>query len=321
LTIKFDSQSTNTPTFSQSCARKFPKKLFEKLVYKLGPVIPGLASGAVPQGLAYSANHGMFLITAYLDNGTPSQLFFIDEKSGKLQKSFSLYQKLGTPLLGHVGGVATDGKIVWIASDGYLYTYQPFDLIYPKISSETIIVAIDIVETETLADYVTFYDGVIYVGEFYLQDKQSTKPSHHLKNQDGKEFLGWLCGYRNGKIEHIFATRSKVQGAAFSKDKIYLSISYGRDVPSQIEIYNNPLNNTPHTTIHFGSNNREIKVWFLDDNILDGTIEFPPMAEGIALDAEKLTVLVESGAEKYQQNGLGPVDYLIHLPLNNIHFE
>jgi hypothetical protein len=44
------------------------------------------------------------------------------------------------------------------------------------------------------------------------------------------------------------------------------------------------------------------------------------MTEGITLDAEKLTVLVESGANKYQQNGLGPVDNLVHIPLNSILF-
>ena len=171
MTLILDSQPIITPKFSQNCARNVPKKLFGKLVYKVGPVIPGLASGVVPQGLAYSVNQGLFLLTAYLENGTPSQLFLVDEQSGILKKSFSLCNKAGSPHFGHVGGVATDGNLVWVVSDGFMYSYQPFEHFDKQSTSANFLNAIEEVQTEAQADYVTFYDGVIYVGEFYLADR------------------------------------------------------------------------------------------------------------------------------------------------------
>jgi hypothetical protein len=39
------------------------------------------------------------------------------------------------------------------------------------------------------------------------------------------------------------------------------------------------------------------------------------MSEGIAVDHDQLTILVESGANKYLEGGLGAVNCLVHLPL------
>ncbi len=42
------------------------------------------------------------------------------------------------------------------------------------------------------------------------------------------------------------------------------------------------------------------------------------MAEGIVVVNDQLTVLLESGAKKYKEGSLGPVDCLIHISLLDI---
>ena len=52
-------------------------------------------------------------------------------------------------------------------------------------------------------------------------------------------------------------------------------------------------------------------MWFLDGRNLVRENRFAPMSEGIALVGDKVAVLTESGAQKYQLLGKGPVDHLI----------
>jgi hypothetical protein len=47
-------------------------------------------------------------------------------------------------------------------------------------------------------------------------------------------------------------------------------------------------------------------------------INFPPMSEGITIIDGKLAVLPESGAEKYQRGGLGPIDHIILMNLEEL---
>jgi hypothetical protein len=133
------------------------------------------------------------------------------------------------------------------------------------------------------ADYLTYHDGTLFVGEFYRKSTHITNPYHHLSNSKGKNFKAWMVGYRNGQLDAILATRGKVQGAAFHGDKIYLSISYGRKKPSRIGVYKNPLLGPPSSMVIIQPNDRKIGVWFLDRSVHLGTIPFPPMSEGITV--------------------------------------
>ena len=302
--------------FSQAYIRPLPEKLFLGLHFQTGAVIPGLKEGAVPQGLAYARKKNLFLITAYVQDGkTPSQLFLVDEATGDLVQSFSLANKDGSPHFGHVGGVGTDGKTVWVASDRKVLVYRPFETVRNDAAS-MLLTAKEEWIPETRADYLTYDRGSVHVGEFYLSGRHETKPSHHLTNDRGERFSAWMAGYREGRVHSILATRDKVQGALFHGDRIYLSVSYGRNKRSRIEIHRNPMDDPPEANVQLRPAGEETGVWFLDSSNHLGTVDFPPMTEGITAKNGELVVLVESGANKYQTGGLGPVDFLIHLPMD-----
>ncbi len=169
--------TSKLPTFSQRNARPIPVHLFGKIEFQTGPVIPGLEEGAIPQGLAYDCHRKLYLISAYMPYGIPSQLFLVDKQTEKLLHSFSLSDIDGKPHVGHVGGVATDGENVWIASDGVVLHYRPFEHIGSVNRS---IIAVKEFIPETQADYLSWYGQTLWVGEFFLEGQYGNKKSSQI---------------------------------------------------------------------------------------------------------------------------------------------
>jgi len=60
-------------------------------------------------------------------------------------------------------------------------------------------------------------------------------------------------------------------------------------------------------------NNKNIPLRYLDGKNHIHTVEFPPMSEGIAYINDKLAILTESVAKKYQKGGKGPIDNIIYM--------
>ncbi|MEK6249272.1 MAG: hypothetical protein N2C12_13905, partial [Planctomycetales bacterium] len=110
--------------------------------HKLGPVIPGLREGAVPQGLAYWKQIDAYLLSHYFDGGRPSCLTVIDRESGKLLGTYALKEDDDRWHSGHVGGVAVNADTVWVASEGKIYRYQTEDLNEKNISGELVPVSV-----------------------------------------------------------------------------------------------------------------------------------------------------------------------------------
>jgi hypothetical protein len=82
-----------------------------------------------------------------------------------------------------------------------------------------------------------------------------------------------------------------------------------------IVVYRNPIGDEPHTTVTLSNGNR-VPLWFLDGENYLGEIDFPPMSEGIVMIGNQLAVLSESGANKYQFGGKGPVDRVMLLDVS-----
>ena len=60
----------------------------------------------------------------------------------------------------------------------------------------------------------------------------------------------------------------------------------------------------------------EVPLWFLDGDNYLGEIDFPPMSEGVVMIENRLAVLSESGASKYQLGGKGPLDVVVFLDVS-----
>lgn len=100
---------------------------FEK--FEQGFAIEGLDDGAVPQGItAFYATYDTtdengapkkdtqqyFLISAYMNDGSPSRIYVTGQKTGYVGYVTMLNED-GTPHAGHVGGIATNGARLWLS--------------------------------------------------------------------------------------------------------------------------------------------------------------------------------------------------------------
>lgn len=312
----FTQESSPVPQLHQEIPREISTGLLNIKNYRLGPVIPGLQQGAIPQGLSYSKKYNSIFISFYFGTHIPSVVSVIDRSNNASIGTFALKESLNSFHYGHVGGLTVSDNFVWVSSNGKLYKYKISDI--TNNTSSRALVPISAIETETKASFVTYYQEVLFVGEFAYGGKYKTKNLHHIENRDGVKHYAWVCGYnvdtkRNG-LKYILSIRQKVQGICITDKYIFLSISYGRRNRSIIEVYKNPLQEQPHRTVTL-ENGLKAPLWYLDGKNIIREIDFPPMSEGITLIDGKLAVLPESGAEKYQNGGLGPLDHIILIDL------
>ncbi len=308
----FIDAAASVPQLHQKAPRKITNGLIKIKNYQLGPVIPGLQQGGVPQGIAYSKRYHLIFISFYFDTHIPSAISVIDSSSHKAIGTFSLKESADDFHYGHVGGLAIHDPFISVSSENKIYKYQLADLV--KGASSKPLLPVSSATTETNASFAGYHKNILFVGEFAHGSRYPTKISHHMKNREGLKHYAWVCGYdidqENHRPKLILSIRQNVQGIYITDDYIFLSISYGRRNRSVIAVYNNPLRTQPHTKVTFGKGEK-VPLWYLDGKNLIKEIDFPPMSEGITLINGKLAVLSESGAQKYQKGGMGPLDYLI----------
>lgn len=316
---------TTPSPFDGSLEQTAPLTISEKLHLPEGAepafVISGLQQGAIPQGMTYLPDSMRFLTSHYFDNGNPSCIVSTDWKSGKAITTFQLLEPDGSEHTGHVGGLATDGTSLWIASDKHLFrgdlsglhdseepaTFQTLEKIRTEATEE--------------AAFCSVFDNLIWTGEFALGSKFSTHASHKNMARDGQSHSAWLCGHDPSKgfkhPEKIISIPDRTQGAIASGSHIILSRSYGRRNPGSLEIYSNPLKENPHKSVET-STGQKAPLWFLDSKNLIRTIELPPMSENICIHDGYLYILFESGARKFRWFGKPPLDYVLKLKLEEI---
>jgi hypothetical protein len=297
--------------------------------HTVGPTIPGLREGAIPQGLAFWVRQNWLLISCYFphEDGRPSVVVAIDAKTGKLVRCLTLVEDSGKAHTGHVGGLAVSNKYLWVGS-GQLYRAPLKDIAAAKPVDHLRLQKLFHAECD--ASYVAYDDKRVWVGEFVTTQDEKFKgnPAHHMQDRNGTEKYAWACGYALDADENVtgaadgsapapaavLSTRQSVQGMAFLEGRIVLSTSFGGK-DSVLAAYSNPLageRSEPDKTVKVGDT--KVPLWFLDGKNKAGKeIEFAPMSEGITAVGKRLAVICESGAEKYQKDGHTPLDNIIIL--------
>ncbi|RJX38846.1 hypothetical protein D3P09_15065 [Paenibacillus pinisoli] len=299
-----------------------------------GPVIPGLAEGVVPQGIAYDEGLDWLVTVSYMDDGRPGVLSVMQASTGVQLESLALMNENGTPYMGHAGGVSIIGEHVWVASETYLYRLDVADIEAAQHGGEVRFTGV--IPVPLQAAFMTYADGVLWVGEFYEAKSYPTDPQHHIANRDGETHYAWMAGYElsvdtglpgadnwNGDKaatatpDYLFSIREKVQGAAFDDSNVYLSTSYGRANDSTLFRYRTPdLAGTPHASAVV--NGVTVPLWFLDGQSAaetNASLVTVPMSEGIAVAGGELYVLLESGANKYRYTTTFIMDRMLKLNL------
>jgi hypothetical protein len=296
--------------------------------HKIGPTIPGLKhQGAIPQGLAFweHKSHKWLLISCYFDDGRPSVVVALEaQKPHKMVRCLTLVEASGQAHAGHVGGLAVSHKYLWIGS-GLLYRVPLADVLAAKLFDHLRLQTP--FKAECNASYVGYHDKRVWVGEFVdsKDPKHKGNPEHFMKARDGTNKHAWIAGYAldadenlkgaaggNHPLPAVLSVGEHVQGMAFLGGRIILSTSSGRTTNSTLAAYTDPLRKKHHTTKKVGD--KTFQVWFLDKKNHKWDIHFPPMSEGITAHGKGLAAICESGAEKYQTGGHGPLDSVIFFP-------
>ena len=177
----------------------------------------------------------------------------------------------------------------------------------------------------TKGSFAAFSDDILWFGDFIESDDE-TKGSSTLTTtlDNGETFYAYCEGYilENGlpKFKRINSTQTgyipdyyiaipeQVQGMAFSKTgDIIFSTSYGRKNNSEIHIYKDILISERVGTIDIDGN--IIDLLACNNENKEKTITALPMSEGMTQSKYGVTLIFESGAEKYRQHrGKFPVD-------------
>jgi len=284
-------------------------------------IIPGLKEGYVPQGIAYIEKENCFVISAYKD-GTASILTLADATDGKMIKTLIICNNDGSHYTGHAGGVAVSKKNIWISS-GSKIRKIPLAYINETKDGEKVHITQEF-DAYTNASFITFYNNVLWVGEFFHDNNYLTDISHYLTAKSGERNHSWIAGFILDDDEkpsdipdYIISIPDIVQGVAFSANgNIAISQSYGRGNDSTIQIHENILKNTPYKFRIIEG--KEIPIWVLSYDSLINKITVYPMSEGIIILDDFLYVLYESATKKYRLTTRYATEHIWKTPLSSI---
>lgn len=274
--------------------------------------IPGLSDDLVPQGISYDEESGLFLVTGYQKDHTPSPVYLVDRATGETEGKVLLLMPDGSDFVAHAGGLSVFGDYVFVAggSDACLYVY----------SRDAILNAENGDRIPCLGTFDTFFgdrdgitvaftsahDGMLTVGEFYRDPNYLTPDSHKFTTPAG-DFQQALAvtytvsddpdavfGLHPVPVE-AYALPDLVQGMAFYDGKVWLSTSYAVAF-SGIYAYDRS------TLQPFGTlptSEGEIPLYGLDSAALTDSFQLPPMSEEIEFVDGKMYTMCESASNLY----------------------
>ncbi len=239
------------------------------------------------QGLAYDGKN--LLVGSYHDgNGdgdgdkpigpglTPSRLTYVDYQTGKEAGNVYLNGKgdVGAPT--HTGGVATDGKHVWVSSNEHVYVYDKAELDAAQDSGVPVD-AIDVVKTPAHS-YVTYAQNKLFVGDY------ENNQLYEFPIEDGSP--------NPAKAGAPITTPNNVQGVVVRDDEFIFSSSDG---------HSGKFYRQDRTPELFDFNNREeIELKGGEPGNEDG-YDSHGIEEAVEIDGE-IVLAHESGAYGYQKN-------------------
>lgn len=254
----------------------------------------------VPQGICFADDY--VVLSAYDSEGKHNSILYVLSKENR--------EYLTTIVLedkNHVGGVAYDGKHLWIAKSG--------DNALSCISYERIHAAVNLKEDSVgvvydatyaiscRASFVDYYDGMLWVGVFEKEGQGvSVLRGFSLEEHEGTTGLFpkdelFLPELANG------AAILDVAGATY----LMVDSSHGRNQDSKVRIYKLNMN---------GDDYENAICQFCTEYV------FPPMLEEVSVDGDVAYFVFESAATKYSGDWFYrckyPVDRVCAMPLEKL---
>ncbi len=250
--------------------------------------IVGNKDGYVPQGMAYDSKHDIILQTSYNGNGKISKLYIINYNNKELVKEMRLFKADGTENHLHVGGVATDGKTVWITSDYQVNEYLLEDI----LSSDNDFIGSSKEKKLPIRGDFCYFDGsYLWIGDFFL------KPFYPVPNDTPLLLKYSLKGLDYNKPDLAASLPKMVQGMTITnKNEFVFTRSFTYLIKSDLATYKNIFNNDPDT---YNLKGHKIPYYHFTKKELIKSEKLPPMAEGLFYKNKNLYILFESSSDHY----------------------
>lgn len=242
-----------------------------------------------PQGLLFVEQY--VFISSYSGNrGELGKVRVYDRESGEPLLTLGLDEN------SHLGGIAFDGKFLWICNSSKMALERiPYAFVLQMLREQkgnTIDIRnlVELYRVNNIPSTVTYYDNQLWVATHSVWTN-STMISYRYEKEVDRLVS-----------QDSFWIPSKVQGVAFSeKGEVYLSTSYGRKNASHIMKYDS--------------------LYAMSQNVKSyrGKIKIPPCSEGILYENKKLYILFESAGTKYLEGtdgkgkSIAPIDKILIL--------
>lgn len=268
--------------FKKSKAYKEYKEFRQNVLYKKSFVLPGMkktniggfnSSKMVPQSIAFAGEY--LLISAYDLSGEQESVIYIMKKSTR-----KYITSIVLPHRGHVGGMAYDGKNIWI-SYGKNVQCLKFSVIdsaaksgkaYSEVYSFTTQIAVP-----DTASYVEYYKDRLWVGTY---------------NETAKKYMyGFVIENKTGvptlKQTNKMLMPNRTQGVAFTSDGEMIISRSCQTRPGKsgflcrLDVYK-PTWNLAKKSVKKNSKKK--------------TVQMPPMNEGIVVSGAYTYLVFESPA-------------------------
>ena len=264
--------------------------------------IPGLNSGVVPQGFHYLADRDIYLMSGYMKDHTSARIY-IQEADGKT-RFVELQNADGSAYDEHAGGVTVNGNFVYLPGTMGMDVFRLSDILEGETAR-----MIGKIAVEYDPDCCTFYNGYLFVGDFYYPETYETPADHRITTPAGDENQAIIAVYKASDAAEFgvepqpvaaISVREKVQGIGFTEDgQIVLSTSYGF-ASSSLWFYK--LDEQRQGKLELME--REVPLYYLDSANLQCSVEMPPMSEEVVCKDGKVYVLFESACTKYRYGNL-----------------
>ena len=264
--------------------------------------IPGLHSGVVPQGFHYIAEKDIYLMSGYMKDHSSARIY-IRQADGSV-RFVELRNADGSTYDEHAGGVTVNGDFVYLPGKMGVDVFRLSDILTGETAK-----MIGKIQGEYDTDCCTFYNGYLFVGDFYYPETYETAEAHKITTPAGDENKAIIAVYKadasaefglNPQPVAAISIREKVQGIGFTEDgKVVLSTSYGF-AGSGLWFYE-PDDQRQGSLKLMGS---EVPLYYLDSENLTHYVEMPPMSEEVVCKDGKVYVLFESACTKYRYGNL-----------------
>lgn len=262
---------------------------------------PGMTTGFIPQDLDYMEGSDVWLFSGYIDEKQPSPVW---KRLGQNYSSvFYVNMPDGTPYAGHGSGITSYGDKVLLTTDGGYLVLAAQDV--SAATDGSTITAIDSVEVGFDPAFLNAQNDVLYTGVFYMEGTYDSPDEMHLKAPDGRENHAVMYAYAADANttsgfadmpQAVYSIPDKVQGVALASDsKMAFSTSWGFSA-SQIFLYDSSRMLQQGT---YSVNGQDVPLYFCDQTSHVGTVEAPPMMEGIDQFDGRLYLSNEAASNKY----------------------